>query len=189
MSLLTLPLIARMQARRFTIPLTGAIRAGEIAPLQEDLQTGFHFWCDGWTATYPTRQATGSPLVPADDGVTRLAARFKDKSHQINLTTENMLDLATLAAPGRQRYPGLSGDPSQSLHIPYQEWPYLYEAKGGIVVEVANNSNLDLETGDVNFTFIGFLIPTAVVPSGMAFWDIVLSTMPVLKQGLSLPAG
>lgn len=185
--MLTLPMIARAQARVFTIPLTAECRAGQVTPMQEDLQAAYHFFSAFWTVTYPTKQNVGTPPVLTDDGVTRLAVRFKDKSRSTNLTTENFLDLATLGAPGRQRTPGVTGDPSQQLHITGVEWPYLYEAKGGVVVEVANNANVDYAAGDVNFTFKGYLIPTAVFATGDSFWDMVLSTMPTLKAGLAMP--
>lgn len=185
--MLTLAMIARARARVFTIPLTAALPQGQVVPMQEDLQADFHFFSETWTVTYPTRQNVGSPPVLTDDGVTRLSARFKDKSHAINLTTENFLDLATLGAPGRQRSAGLTGDPSQQLHISGIDWPYLYAAKGGIVVETSNNSNVDFAAGDVNYTFKGYLIPTAVFATADSFWDMVLSTMPTLKAGLAMP--
>jgi hypothetical protein len=162
--MLTPRMIARMEARFFQYALSSEIvGVGSDLP-QKQIQNGFHFWSELLTITYPTIADGGT-----DDGVCRFTAQFKSGSNQIALSND-FIDLATIAAPGRVRTLAVAGDPSSSLHITGFPWPYLYEATGSIIVDLRKTGT---STGRVRFVWTGFLIPVNRVPDAQAFYSML----------------
>lgn len=183
--MLSLAMLARLGATTFSVALTRALPPGALTPIEYQIQSGYHFLTYYITATYPTVLNVGSaPPVLTDDGVNRLSVRFADKNHQLAMTGETPIDLATIAAPGRQRYPGVSGDPSNALHIPGFLHQHVYAAKGGIIANVFNGSNRAYEAGAVNLTYSGIVIPVAKAATENDVWRILLSSNPALAAQL-----
>lgn len=167
--MLTPRMIARMDARFFQYALSSTIAgAGSDLP-QKQIQNGFHFWSEFLTMTYNTLSDGG-----ADDGVNRFTAQFKSGANQIGLSND-LIDLATIAAPGRQRTVGVAGDPSLPLHIQGLPWPYLYEATGSIIVDLRKSGT---STQTIRFVWTGFLIPVAKVPTAQAFYQMLAEDYP-----------
>lgn len=158
-----LPLVmqAAMDARFFQYELQATVPALGTAFPSKTIQNGFHFFAELLTIVYPTIQ-TG-----VDDGVTRLSGVFKSGTNQIGLSS-GPIDLATIAAPGRQRTVGIAGDPSNALNIPGFPFPYLFESNGAIAVDLANAADT---AAIAKFTWTGYLIPTYKVRSAADFWD------------------
>lgn len=162
-------LIARLEARFFQYALSSTIAgAGSDLP-QKQIQNGFHFWSEFLTVTYNTLSDGG-----ADDGVNRFTAQFKSGSNQIGLSND-FIDLATIATPGRQRTIGVAGDPSLPLHIQGFPWPYLYEATGSIIVDLRKTGT---STQTVRFVWTGFLIPVYKCPTAREFYSMLADEYP-----------
>jgi len=163
-------MIARMEARFFQYTLSSTLSAAKISDLpQKSIQNGFHFWSEFLTTTYPTIADNGT-----DDGVNRISAQFKSGSNQIGLSND-FIDLATIAVPGRQRTIGVAGDPSQGLQVQGFPWPYLYEATGSIIVDLRKEGT---STETVRFVFTGFIIPVSRVPTAQAFYEMLAEEYP-----------
>jgi len=172
--MLTPRMIARMEARFFQYSLQSVIGGATLSDLpQKQIQNGFHFWSEFLTITYPTISSAG-----LDDGVNNLSAQFKSGSNQIGLSND-FIDLATIAVPGRQRSPGLAGDPSQPLNIQGFPWPYLYEATGAIMVDL-RKTGTSVET--VRFVWTGFLIPVGRVATAQDFYSMLAEEYPDFGQ-------
>jgi hypothetical protein len=167
--MMTPKMIARMKARFFQYALNSTIVGiGSDLP-QKQIQNGFHFWSEFLTITYPTISDAG-----LDDGVNRFTAQFKSGANQIGLSND-LIDLSTIAVPGRQRSPLLAGDPNQTLNIQGFPWPYLYEATGSIIVDLRKSGT---STQTIRFVWTGFLIPVSVVPTAENFYDMLASEYP-----------
>lgn len=160
--------VRRLRATKFVYSLTGDIpalnsaQAGR-AEIQQNVQSGFHFWCELLTISFTTVNSAG-----VDDGVCTLSAMFKDGANQVGLSNTSV-DLSLLSAPGRQRAVGLAGDPSNQLATPGIPWPHLYVETGGIIADVSNTSNTQ---NRVSFGFNGYLIPV----SNIAAFDAWLAS-------------
>lgn len=168
--MLTPKMISLMEARFFQYALNSTIAGAGAALPQQQIQNGFHFWSEFLTITYNTLADGGA----ADDGVNRFSAQFKSGANQIGLSND-FIDLATIATPGRQRTIGIAGDPSQSLNIQGFPWPYLYEATGSIMVDLRK---IGTSTQTARFVWTGFLIPTYKVPDAQAFYRLLASEYP-----------
>lgn len=163
-------MIARMEARFFQYALQSTIVGASSDLPQKQIQNGFHFWSEFLTITYNTLADGGA----ADDGVNRFTAQFKSGSNQIGLSND-FIDLATIATPGRQRTIAIAGDASQSLHIQGFPWPYLYEATGAIMVDLRKSGT---STQTVRFVWTGFLIPVGKVPTAQDFYSMLAEEYP-----------
>lgn len=155
--------VRRLKAQKFlytlggTIPAANGPSAGALE-LSTPIQQGFSFWSEIMTIAFTTLNDAG-----ADNGVNYLTAQFKDGANQLGLSN-TFIDLATLAAPGRQRSIGVAGDPSNQLATLGVPFPHLWLSTGTIIADVRNASN----TGNlVRFTWNGYLIPD----SQMAAFD------------------
>lgn len=167
--MLTPRMIARMEARFFQYALNSTIiGVGSDLP-QKQIQNGFHFWSEFLTVTYNTVSDAG-----LDDGVNRFSAQFKSGANQIGLSND-LIDLATIATPGRQRTAALAGDPNQTLQVQGFPWPYLYEATGSIVVDLRKAGT---STQTVRFVWTGFLVPTYKVPTAQDFYSMLADEYP-----------
>jgi len=169
--MLTPRMIARLGARFFQYALQSTIvPATSTSDLpQKQIQNGFHFWSEILTITYGTIADGGT-----DDGVNRFTAQFKSGSNQIGLSND-FIDLACIAAPGRQRTIGVAGDPSNSLHIAGFPWPYLYEATGSIIVDLRKSGT---STQTCKFVWTGFLIPVEKCPTAQHFYEMLAEEYP-----------
>lgn len=169
--MLTPRIIARTGARFFQYALQSTINPAVLASdtPQKQIQNGFHFWSEFLTITYNTLSDAG-----ADDGVNRFTAQFKSGANQIGLSND-FIDLATIATPGRQRTIGVAGDPSQPLHIQGLPWPYLYESNGSIIVDLRKSGT---STQTVKFVWTGFLIPVYRVPTAEEFYRLLAEDYP-----------
>lgn len=157
-------LIARLEARFFQYALESTVPAlGQDLP-QKQIQNGFHFWSESLTITYSTLVDSDGA---SDDGACQLSAQFKSGSNQIGLSND-FIDLATIATPGRQRFTGVTGDPSLPLHIQGFPWPYLYEATGSIIADLRNAASY---ANAVKMVWTGFLIPTYKCRTAQEFYD------------------
>lgn len=163
-------MIARMEARFFQYALSSTIAGASSDLPQKQIQNGFHFWSKILTITYNTLADGGA----VDDGVNRFSAQFKSGSNQIALSND-LIDLATIATPGRQRTIGIAGDASQGLAIQGFPWPYLYEATGSIMVDLRKSGT---STQTVRFVWTGFLIPVGKVPTAQAFYEMLAEEYP-----------
>lgn len=155
MFFMSLNAMRMLNASKFVYTLAGAVPAFNSAnagrtQLQENIQAGFHFWCELLTISFTTVNSAG-----VDDGVCTLSAQFRDGANQVGLSN-TFVDLSLLSAPGRQRTVGLAGDPSNQLDTPGIPWPYLYLETGGIIADISNISNT---ANDVKMAFNGYLIP------------------------------
>lgn len=168
--MLTPRMIARMEARFFQYALSSTIAGASSDLPQKQIQNGFHFWSEFLTITYNTLADGGA----ADDGVNRFTAQFKSGANQIGLSND-LIDLATIATPGRQRTVGIAGDPSQPLHIQGFPWPYLYEATGSIIVDLRKSGT---STQTVRFVWTGFLVPVSKVPTAQDFYAMLADEYP-----------
>jgi hypothetical protein len=163
-------MIARMEARFFQYALSSTVVGAASDLPQKQIQNGFHFWSEFLTITYNTLVDGGA----ADDGVNRFTAQFKSGANQIGLSND-FIDLATIATPGRQRTIGIAGDPSLPLHIQGFPWPYLYEATGSVIVDLRKTGT---STQTVRFVWTGFLIPVYKVPTAQRFYEILAEEYP-----------
>lgn len=152
----------RLEARKFAYTLVGSIPALNGASagalqLEEKIQTGFCFWSELMAIAYTTLNSAG-----ADDGVSHLSVQFKDGANQISMSN-TFIDVATIAAPGRQRALGIAGDPSNALAVPGGiPYPHLWLASGAIFADCRNDSN----TANLfKATFQGYLIPEKNMPA------------------------
>lgn len=159
--------VRRLNARKFfytlsgTVPAANGVQAGALE-LNQPIQQGFHFWSEVQTITFSTLNNAG-----ADDGVCLLTAQFKDGANQLGLSN-TFVDLATLSAPGRQRSPGVAGDPSNQLSTVGIPFPHLWLGTGSIIADLRNGSN----TANLfRATWNGYLIPE----NKIAEFDIWLS--------------
>jgi len=149
----------RLRATKFYYTLAGLIpalngpQAGR-SELQQNIQAGFHFWCELLTVSFSTVNSAG-----VDDGVCTLSAQFKDGANQVGLSN-TFVNLSLLSAPGRQRSVGLAGDPSNQLATPGLPWPHLYIETGGIITDLSNASN---SPNQVNLGYSGYLIPVSML--------------------------
>lgn len=151
--------VRRLQARRFSYTLTGAVPAangGNAGALEINLsiQTGFHFWSEVLTVSFTTVNSAG-----VDDGVNQLTCQFKDGANQIGLSN-TFVDLSTISAPGRQRATGLAGDPSNQLATTGIPFPHLWLGTGSIIADLRNASNT---ANQFRATFGGYLIPESKI--------------------------
>lgn len=167
--LISARMIARMEARFFQYALSSTIAGAGSALPQKQIQNGFHFWSEFLTVTYNTLSDGG-----ADDGVNRFTAQFKSGANQIGLSND-LIDLSTIATPGRQRTIAVAGDPNQELHIQGFPWPYLYEATGSIIVDLRKSGT---STQTVRFVWTGFLIPVYKVPTAQHFYSMLAEDIP-----------
>jgi len=157
-------MISRLDARFFQYVLSSTIAGvGSDLP-QKQIQNGFHFWSERLNIVYNTIADGGT-----DDGVNRFTAQFKSGSNQIGLSND-LIDLATIAVPGRQRTLGVAGDPPLGLYIPGFPWEYLYEATGSIIVDLRKSG---ISTQTARFVWTGFLIPVGVCPTAADFYRIL----------------
>jgi hypothetical protein len=146
-----------LDARKFLVELEGDVPAHNSSSagaleLNQPIQQGFHFWSEVLTLAFTTLADDGT-----DDGVNYLTAQFKDGANQLALSN-TFIDLATLAAPGRQRAVGVSGDPSNQLATTGIPFPHLWLATGAVIVDLRNASNT---ANHFVMTLNGYLIPEA----------------------------
>lgn len=139
-SLDLLKFLVSIGARKFIYPNNGTALAGRTTPFNVVVQNDADFLCLAVTMVFPTIDDDSGTV---DNGVNLLSATFSDGASQLPLSND-FVDLSTIAAPGRQRYPGVSGDPSNALNIPGYPWLHLYEGNGAIQMQVANDSALDI---------------------------------------------
>lgn len=151
--------VRRLKARKFAYTLSGSVpalnspQAGALE-LTQPIQQGFHFWSEIMTISFTTLNSAG-----ADDGVNQLTCQFKDGANQLGLSN-TFIDLATLAAPGRQRATGVAGDPSNQLATTGIPWPHLWLGTGSLIADVRNASN----TANLfRVTWNGYLIPESKI--------------------------
>lgn len=124
-------------AKKFLYPLSGTIPPQSSSPqtlLSRVIQNDMDFLCLSVSMIYNTLSAADT-----DSGVNTLTAIFGDGASQLPLC-DDWVDLATVAAPGRQRTVGVSGDPSQGLYIPGYPWMHLYKSSGAIKLTLQNSS-------------------------------------------------
>lgn len=148
--------VRRLEGRVFKYTLAGSVPALNSASagalqLEEKVQAGFYFWSELLAILFTTLNNAG-----ADDGVSHLGVQFKDGGNQISMSN-TFVDVATVAAPGRQRALGVAGDPSNALAVPGGvPYPHLWAPSGSIFADLRNDSN----TANVfKATFSGYLIP------------------------------
>jgi len=116
-----------------------------------DITSDAHFYSELLTITYNTLDDDGN-----DDGVNHLSVKITDGEIRRELNTD-FIDLAPFAVPGRQRTPGVPGDPGNELHVAGFPWPYLWGANGSINLDTRNDSDSELT---VTYQFHGFKFPT-----------------------------
>lgn len=166
----------RLEARKFAYTLAGTVpafngpQAGAIS-LEEKIQQGFNFWSELMAISYTTLNNAG-----ADDGVSVITVQFRDGANQLGMSN-TFIDVATIAAPGRQRAVGVAGDPSNALAVPGGiPYPHLWAGTGSILADLRGSSN----TANIfRVTFQGYLIPE----KNMALFDQWIA------GGLQQPAG
>lgn len=147
--------VRRLDARKFMYTLSGSVPAANgpqagALELTQPIQQGFHFWSEILTLSFTTLDNAG-----ADDGANRLTCQFKDGANQLGLSN-TFIDLATLAAPGRQRAVGIAGDPSNQLATAGIPFPHLWLGTGSLIADLRNSSN----TANLfRCTWNGYLIP------------------------------
>lgn len=142
--------IAARPERWFIFTGTKTVPAGGSIVLQLPIGNDAHFASWFFTCTYPTIQAG------VDDGVSRLAVQVRDDASQRALSND-FVDLATIAVPGRRRTVGIAGDPSQAINIPGMPFPRLWEANSNIEMDFRNTSDTDAE---VKIAWHGYKYPT-----------------------------
>lgn len=169
--MLTPRLVSQMDARMFQYELSDTLPSnGSSNGLpQKQIQSGFHFWAEQLNIAYTTLNDAG-----ADDGVCRFTAEFQSGSNQIGLSN-GIIDLSTIAVPGRQRAIGVAGDPSLGLGVTGFPWFYLYESGGTIKVQLGKIGTT-VET--IHFVWTGWLIPTDTVPTAQAFYAMLANEFP-----------
>lgn len=148
------PTVRRLEAKKFMYTLSGTIPAANSSSagaleLSTPIQQGFSFWSEVLTIAFTTVNSDGD-----DDGVNYLTAQFKDGANQLALSN-TFIDLATLAAPGRQRAIGVAGDPSNQLATVGIPFPHLWLSTGQLIADVRNASNTENE---LRITWNGYLI-------------------------------
>lgn len=146
----------RLQATKFVYTLAGSVPAlnagnGGALLIEEKIQAGYGFWSELLAMTFTTLANDGT-----DDGVNYITTQFRDGAVQLAMSNA-AVDIATLAAPGRQRAIGVAGDPSNSLQVDGGvPWPHLWAPNGSIQADCRNGSN----TANLfRATFHGYLIP------------------------------
>jgi hypothetical protein len=151
--------VRRLQARKFIYTLSGSVpafngaQAGALE-LTQPIQQGYHFWSEILTISFTTINSAG-----ADDGVNQLTCQFKDGANQLGLSN-TFVDIATIAAPGRQRATGLAGDPSNQLQTTGVPFPHLWVGTGSLIADLRNASN----TANLfRATWNGYLIPESMI--------------------------
>lgn len=147
--------VRRLGAQKFLYTLSGVIPAANGASagaleLSTPIQQGFSFWSEVLTVAFTTLASGGT-----DDGVNYITTQFKDGANQLGLSNA-FIDLATLAAPGRQRSIGVAGDPSNQLATIGIPWPHLWLSTGTIIADNRNASNT---ANQLRLTWNGYLIP------------------------------
>jgi len=174
--MMTPEIVSALGARFFQYTLSATLPStdGSLQALpQEQIQAGFHFFSELLNITYNT--LVDDDGDPVDDGVCHFTAQFKSGSNQIGLSN-GFIDLSTIAAPGRQRTQGVTGDPSNSLHIDGFPWPYFYEATGSIIVDLRKEDTGQDES--VTFVFTGWLIPVERCRTALDFYNILAQQYP-----------
>lgn len=119
-----------------------------------DITSDAHFYSEVVTISYQTLNIVDVGGVPTlvDDGVNHLSVKITDGSIGREMNTD-FIDLAPFAAYGRERSPGVAGDPSSELHIPGFPWPYLWESRGAINLDTRNDSDSEIK---VTYQFHGY---------------------------------
>jgi hypothetical protein len=168
--MLTPRMMARFGARFFQYTVSSTIIGVGSDLAQKQIQNGFHFWSEVLCITFNTLADGGG----TDDGVNRFSVQFKSGSNQIGLSND-FIDLATIAVPGRQRTIGVAGDAGNTLQVQGFPWPYLYEATGSVIADVRK---IGTSTQTVKFVWTGFLIPVATCPQAEDFYAMLAEEYP-----------
>jgi hypothetical protein len=153
-------LYARLKGKLFNYTLQGTIPGAVGSPgtanPSKTLDTQFHFLSGAMQTLFNTLSAAAT-----DSGVNTISAQFRsDQSN--NFLSDDFIDLAAIAAPGRQRTVAVAGDPSQSLRIPGLPWFYPYRAGSAIAIDLRNTSTQALS---FTFNFQGMSIPVSEFPT------------------------
>lgn len=153
--------VARLHGKVFNYVLTGSLPgsvggAPGTAPLSKQVDSAFHFLSEAIYSTYNTLSAVG-----VDSGTNTISAQFRAAQTNFFLS-DDFIDLACIAAPGRQRTVGVAGDPSQQLHIAGLPWFYPYPAGSNISVDLRNTSTQALTPF---LDFKGYIIPVSEFPT------------------------
>ncbi len=157
----------RLGARKFVYFLAGPVPAANAgnagaALIEEKLQQNWNFWSELLAISFTTLELVSSTIT--DDGASHLSAKFEDGATQLALCN-TFGDLAAIAAPGRQRLPGVAGDPANALSVDGGvPWPHLWLNTGSIKVDLRNDANTP---NYFKCAFHGYLIPE----SNMGLFD------------------
>lgn len=154
-------LIARLHGAIYNWTLNGSVPAATgAAPgtlsLSKKIDGSYHFLSGLMQIVYSTLSAAAT-----DSGTNTLSAQFRSDVSSVMLS-DDFIDLACVAAPGRQRTVAVAGDPSQQLHITGLPWFYPYRAGSEIAIDLRNTS---AEANTVFFNYMGVQVPTAMFPN------------------------
>lgn len=151
----------RLGAYKFALSVRGDVPAANGSSAgaflaESKLQQNWSFWSELLAISYTTLEDSESGDV--DDGVNHLSCQFMDGANQLALSND-FVGLATIAAPGRQRAPGVSGDPSNALAIDGGiPWPHLYLSTGSVKMDMRNDADT---VNSFEAVYNGYLIPDA----------------------------